>query len=209
MRLIIDGQLTEPESLEGGLEGLVQALIQEYGKKERVVSSIRIDGEVLENFEGPVLRSIDPLGIETLEIRTESMAMVSKNILRASAESVPALIDELSLINRDLQSRNPASGLERTENALTYWISIVEGSLKAIQVLKLDLKSVSVPVALGASQTELNGFELLEKINSLLEEIQSAFENEDNLEIGDLFEYDLPPLLRSFQDVLFKLAEKS
>jgi len=207
MQIQIDGQPQKIDIPNEGMEPAVQAILRHCADEGRVVIAIRADGEELPEFEGPALAGMDISKVEVLVAETDTIESVAGNILRSSAESIPQLIDEFSAINQDLQSRNVESGLQRTEKAVTFWISIVEGCLKSIILLQRDLDSTQVTVSGPSGETQMAGNEVLQKINALLEDTQTAFENQDNLEIGDIFEYDIPPLLRAFQQVLFQLAE--
>lgn len=208
MNILIDGQSKEIEDTGTGMESLLKSVLKVCADDRRVVTGVRVNGEDLPEFEGPGLETINTSEIETVEVETQPIDEVAHNILRTSAESIPQLIDEFSLVNQELQSRNVESGLKRTENAISFWISIVEGCLKAIMILQKDLDAIQVTVSDSRGDSTQTGNEVLRKINSLLEDTQTAFENQDNLEIGDIFEYDLPPLLRSFQQVLYQLAEE-
>ncbi len=205
MLIVIDNQSTEVDLPEGDFSAAVKGILKYCADESQVVTSITVDGTQFLELEDESFLSHDRGTVERVEVSTQSVKETAENILHSAAEGIPQLIEEFTLINQDLQSRNLTSGLERTENALTYWISIVDGCLKAIQVLGHDLNTLTVSIS---GEAEVTGMALLEKINSLLGETQTAFENQDNLEIGDIFEYDLPPLLRSFQGILFQLTEK-
>jgi hypothetical protein len=92
------------------------------------------------------------------------------------------------------------------ENSIDFWIDLAHGTVSALRVVGLDFDS-----ALGTADNNLESLdfppsEVVFRINQLLDETQRAFEDSDTVEIGDILEYDLPPLLVAYQSILRNLS---
>lgn len=208
MQILIDQEPANVSLPEGDFSAAVNAVVKHCAEGGRVVTDLEVDGAAYSVDDDSALQAIDRGSVECLSIRTESMEETARRILRSLAEGIPELIDAFAKVNENLQSRDVSAAFDRVEKAGEYWIEIVEACLSTVRALGTDFESVSAPAPGGSGSETISGTEVLTRINNLLAETQTAFENEDNLEIGDIFEYDLPPLLRAFQRILYTLSEK-
>lgn len=207
MRLLIDGHEVEevPEGVD--FPTIFTQIVRQCGKQQRVVVSANIDGEDRTGIDPKDLEGIDVASVEMVKVTTAPLQEVSLNVLKECADSVPRLVEGFSDVARRLQAGNQAEGMGKADEAFAFWIEITGGVQSALTGLGLSFDSVSFPSQ--DSDQALSAPQVLDRINDLLEETQRAFEDQDNLEIGDIFEYDLPPLLRYFQEALYLLIEQA
>jgi hypothetical protein len=207
MRVLVDGR--EMEEVPGGLDfpAIFTQIVRQCGRQQRVVIAANIDGEDRTGVDPKDLCDIDAASVELVRVLTAPLKEVSLNVLKECADSVPRLVDGFSEVARQLQAGNQTEGMRRAQESLTFWLDITAGVQSALSGLGLSFDSVSF----SSRDTEgaLSAKQVLDRVNALLEETQRAFEDQDNLEIGDILEYDLPPLLRYFQEALYILIEKA
>nr|WP_321023688.1 hypothetical protein [Clostridium neonatale] len=72
---------------------------------------------------------------------------------------------------------------------------------EAINILPQAAEGLQwVDEALNATETSHNGKLTLKEINDFIEEINEALENEDYILVGDIFNYEIIPILEKMHD---------
>jgi len=206
MKVLIDGH--EVDEIAGNLDfrEICTEIIRQCGRQNRVVVSIDVDGDVRTGVDVKGVEDIEASRVEVLKVQTAPVREVSLNVLKECADGIPRLIGGLSEAVGCLQSGDTEGGMCKVERALTFWLDTQTGVRSALRGLDLDFAAIVFPAKEGEETASAS--QVLDRINSLLEETQRAFEDEDSLEIGDILEYDLPPLLRLFQEALYLSLEK-
>jgi len=208
MKVTIDGQLADITLPTESASELVNALMKHCAKDNRVVTAVNLDGTEIPLHNPEEAQGIDLNSAETVEVTSGTARDVAVNVLSSCADHIPHLIEGLGAAAGALQKGQEAEGMETIATALTFWLDISEGVASGMKVLGLDFDSVELPSSEGEETSQQRPSETVAKINSLLEETQRALEENDTVEIGDLLDYDLPPLLRTYQGALYRLAEK-
>lgn len=130
------------------------------------------------------------------------MREVAAEVLQGCAEHLSKVMDVFTRAARELRGSDPREGMVTLEQGLQLFIELVEGTGSAMKVLGRGWDGVF-------TTNETPAEEVVAELNRLLEETQRAFENRDTVELGDIMDYDFPPLLRAYQEVLYDLAAKA
>lgn len=205
MRIIIDGKETVLASEGVGFAQVFDRLVKHCAGEKRVVQEVTIDGEALSSLEEDTIRSVEGATIETLEAKTVPIVELSTEVLRKSADAIPRLIEGFYTSADTIQAGRTEEGYRSINQLLAFWTEILGGIGSGLTGSGLDPGTVSVEVGASGNAESLTGQEILRRINSLLEETQRAFEDRDSVEIADIVGYDLPVLLRGFQQSIYKL----
>jgi hypothetical protein len=207
MEILIDGHGTELAGKSNTFEEVFDRITKHCARERRVVTQVALDGEVLPTLDQSSLASISISGVEKVEATTASIAEVSTDVLKKCADAIPRMIEGFYASADQIQSGNTQQGFEAIGQLVGFWGDIVGGVGSGLIGAELDLSTVTVEVGEAGDTEQLNGQEILTRINSLLEETQRAFEDSDTVEIADIVGYDLPVLVRGFQQSLYKLLE--
>lgn len=206
MRIVIDGTDTDLSLDTRDLLEIQGALGKHCNAIGRVVTEFKVNGT-----EIPLLGPSDsppPLAAEIQEIEVVSSPVreVATKVIHACGEHVSSLVQAVTAAAQQLRDGEKKEGMLIVEEALTLWVNLSEGTLSALQVLGLDFDSITTVASDGGDNRTAT--EVLDQINGLLEETQRAFEDDDIVEISDILDYDLPPLLMKHQQILYLLAEE-
>jgi len=187
MDVILDGAsnydlLGEPENVLSAV-----GAVSEYLRAEgRSILSISVDGaEIAPEDLADRLKDKPASEVGTLEIRSESTAVLVEDCLKGLGENLP----ELPAICRSLaavfQGENPDEGFEPFVHMAELWSEVKSREAMVSNALELDMDSLSLD---GKSIVAIHG-----ELNQYLEEAAQALKDGDTILLGDLLEYELAP----------------
>jgi hypothetical protein len=208
MQILIDGQAVEIVPPEGGFDKIAPEISRYCGERKRVVTGYTVDGSLLPGGAEPEAKGIDAESIQKIEVSTSTIREIAAEVFRGCAEHIPNLIQGFSDAVRQFRKGDQREGMVVTENALSLWLAVQEGAESGMKALGLNWDSVVAP---GSKEGDpaLPAGQVLVEINRLLDETHRVMESGDTVELGDIFDYDLPPLLRAYQSALYLFAEKA
>ncbi len=202
MRIQIDGIPADLASPTGELAEVLSAITSHCTLQKRAVVGLLLDDVPFTVGTGDLPSSSRIRPDSLLEVKTGPMREVAGDVLQGCAEHLTKVLDVFTMAARELRGNDPRAGMVTLEKGLHLFIQLVEGAGSAMKVLGRGWEDVR---ASDGSPAE----EVMGRLNRLLEETQRAFENSDTVELGDILDYDFPPLLRAHQEILHELAAKA
>lgn len=202
MRIQIDGVPADLASPTGDLAEVLSAITSHCTLQKRAITAVLLDGIPLAVGGGELPNTAHVHPESLLEVKTGPMREVAAEVLHGCAEHLSKVMDVFTRAARELRGSDPREGMVTLEQGLHLFIQLVEGTGSAMKVLGHGWEGVF-------TADETPGEEVVAELNRLLEETQRAFENSDTVELGDIMDYDFPPLLRAYQEILYDLAAKA
>ena len=195
MKLKLDGkQISTTEFGDGTLSSLIRDLEKKIAP-ERVIVSMALDGETLDQIGEATKASVSVEELQSLEVSTQEVAGLARSTLNSLLDYLPRLIlgvDEcVEMLN----------GTEETDGHL--------GLGALIDGLQL-VSSAWRGIALFINIDELKPGEVMpdmHKFTDVLGYIVKAQENNDIVQLCDLLEFELKPILNAWLDHANELAE--
>ena len=178
MKILIDGSETLFSGSFGNLEEVLQEILKNQIGGERIVWTVRLNGENYNEKAPHDARKIKMDDIHTLEIGTTDKT----GICRAFLENSGMIFDDLR------ESVEKISGLFRMSDekeANRHFIKFLESYRDLILMLRQSE---------GILESDFQ--EKLVPLEKLADEIIAAQEKEDWIMLADLLEYELTPLLK-------------
>jgi len=195
MKLKLDGkQISTTEFGNGTLSSLIRDLEKKIAP-ERVIISMTLDGETLDQIGEATKAGVSVDELQNLEVSTQEVAGLARSTLNSLLDYLPRLIlgvDEcVEMLN----------GAEETDGHL--------GLGALIDGLQL-VSSAWRGIALFINIDELQPGEVMpdmHKFTDVLGYIVKAQENNDIVQLCDLLEFELKPILNAWLDHANELAE--
>lgn len=207
MKILIDGRDMGWADDSGSFGDLFDRITKHCAGERRVVVQVAVDHSVLADLERESLAQVDVKSVGLVEATTACIGEVAADVLKKCADAIPRLIEGLYASADRIQVGDAQKGYEAIGSLLSFWSEIAGGVGSGLVGSGRDLSAVRVEVGESGNTETLSGQVILERINGLLEDTQRAFENGDSVEIADIVGYDLPVLIRGFQQSLYKLLE--
>ena len=195
MKLKLDGkQISTTEFGDGTLSSLIRNLEKKIAP-ERVIVSMALDGETLDQVGETTKAGVSVDELQNLEVSTQEVTGLARSTLNSLLDYLPRLIlgvDEcVEMLN----------GTEETDGHL--------GLGALIDGLQL-VSSAWRGIALFINIDELKPGEVMpdmHKFTDVLGYIVKAQENNDIVQLCDLLEFELKPILNAWLDHANELAE--
>jgi len=179
MKILIDGTETPLSGSFGNLEEVLQEILSSHISEEKIVWTVRLNGENYSEKASHDARKVKIDTIHTLEIGTTDKTEICRSFL----ENGGMIFDDLR------ESVKKISGLFRMadeKEANKHFIKFLESYRDLIQMLR---QSEGI--------LKLDFQEKLVSLEKLSDEIIAAQENADWIMLADLLEYELAPLLKA------------
>jgi hypothetical protein len=178
MKILIDGNEAPLSGSFGSLEEVLQEILRNQISEEKIVWTVRLNGENYSEKAPHDARKIKIDDIYTLEIGTTDKTEICRSFL----ENGGMIFDDLC------KSAEKISGLFRMadeKEANRHFIKFLESYRDLIQMLRQ-----------GEGIIKLDFQEKLVSLEKIADEIIAAQEKGDWIMLADLLEYELAPLLR-------------
>ena len=178
MKILIDGTETPLSGSFGNLEEVLQEILRNKIGGEKIVWTVRLNGENYSEKSPHDARKIKIGDIHTLEIGTTDKTEICRSFL----ENGGMIFDDLC------ESAEKISGLFRMtdeKEANRHFVKFLESYRDLIQMLRQ-----------GEGIIKLDFQEKLVSLEKIADEIIAAQEKGDWIMLADLLEYELAPLLR-------------
>lgn len=194
MKLTLDGKQISPAEFS---EGILSELIRNLERKiapDRVIVSMILDGEPLDQNGEAAKAGVPVDELDSLEVNTQEVANLARNTLASLLDYLPRLIrgvDECIEMLNGADEKNGHLGL----SALIDGLQLVSSAWKGI-ALFIDIKDR----APGEVMPDMHEF--LDALGYIVQ----AQENGDTVQISDLLEFKLKPILQSWLDHANELA---
>ncbi len=206
MKIIIDGEEVKFEEQPKSFPELLSQVSRLCSERRRVITLMHADNRrVYGGNELPKGLPFENLAL--LEITTGPSREVAAGVLRSCAEHLAQLSEAFAKTSTMLREGASQDGMSRLVEAVNLWLELASGTESAMRVVGLEWNSVEVFGGIDATGGNISAERIVGHLNEILEEIQRTIEDQDTLELVDILEYDLPPLLKGYQEALFKLAE--
>lgn len=202
MRILIDGQPAESAVPTESVHDAVSQIGEKLNQSGRVILSVRVNGNLI---------PLEAVGrtsgsVEILEISSASTRDVAIDVLRGCSEHMPRLIDAFTDCAKKIRTGDIRGAMVIIEEAVSTWLELERGTESAMTALGLDWDDVRIKSGTTIGEAQSAGA-IVREIHRLLEETQRVLESADHVELGDLLDYDLPPVLRAYQVALVNLAD--
>ncbi len=187
----------EPLELTGNfrtLEDIFLSLNNILIEKERMITDVYLNGSPYTERWYRESRDIPIEEVESLEIITKTPKELAKLAMEGSVDALSMMKDALMNIAELYRIGDEMEANEQFANcleAMRAFISVAEGSRR---ILSMDN---------GSDPIHGEGYsEFMEKLSSILSDIEGGQEEEDWILIADIIEYELIPHLESWKDVV-------
>jgi len=193
MQVIIDG---EPGYKIKGVRPTIASVLAEVGEhlvaEGRGILGITADGQdIRPDRLAEVIEELGSRPIDVIEIKSESLLTMVKEILDDILTVVPELSEACHQLGEVFQGPSPNSGIQQFHQLAEIWAAIKVRQQQVAEALGLDLAGVilnSEPISKHH-----------EELNRYLDEAADALAVMDCVLLGDLLEYELAP--RAEQEV--------
>ncbi|MBW7995109.1 MAG: hypothetical protein FVQ81_00775 [Candidatus Glassbacteria bacterium] len=187
MKLLLDGQ--EMKSAEFGGQTLSELIdgVEKELAPERVIVSMLLNGEPLENSEERQNTALPVQELDSLVINTQQVGALALNTLHTLTQYFPELKSSVAACVETLQSEDESEG-HMSLSTLVEGLQMVSSAWHGIaRFLEIEgRKPVDVI-------PEMNGF------NGLLADTLRAQQNGDIVQLCDLLEFELVPIIEQWE----------
>lgn len=192
-----DGLLSPSAGMKlGKLLEEIDTVVHSLGRE---VTKLTLDGkEIGGEHQTDVELVVD--GLDLLEVTTTPQLELVTNLLESTTKVLPQLdkiLPETAAKFRRGQPREGATHLKRVVDAL----SLIQSTLSLSKGLRLD-----ATLGDGAPETTTN--DTLATLTTHLEELSTAFKNQDLVTVADVLEYELPEVLLPLGKILADLGNR-
>jgi hypothetical protein len=205
MKILVDQEEIDLFPLPQTFKEIQERIIHHCAEKKRIALKLLVDGHLVE-FKGDLPQGITLENLELLEVTTGSTRDVATNVLRGCAEHIPRLEEGLTEAATVIRRGQQQEGMNILASSIDLWLELVSGTENAMRVSGLEWNAVRVGLP-GVPEESVLGSLVVSQLDALLEEIQRVIEDQNQVELIDILEYDLPPVLKAYQEALFALAD--
>ena len=196
MDVIIDDQPNTdlapgaPEETFGAAFGRIVETLRRAG---RTVTSVRIDGQPLDDETAERLRERAVSEVRQLNVTTADVDQVAADLLTEITQGLRRLKTAGRRLADQFQSGDTQEALQGVPEVLEAWQLLTEGLQQVARLRSVDLMELKV-----------GGQPATERLQALLEatrDLAGAFKSQDYVAVGDAFGYDLPDQVQFLQDL--------
>jgi len=199
VKILVDGEAAANPTAGGEpLVELYRRAVAELLAQGRTVVSTSVDGRILVEDELTKVLDGESDG-EALNLQTVATAELAGSTLKEVAKHVARLREGLRRAVDRLGADDRTGALEAFRPTLEMWMAVCEAVQKVCIVIGHDVAA------------DLDGTSVADehrKIVDALGEIQSAFEQQDWVKLGDLLEYEMLPATDRWEAVVNRLLHK-
>jgi len=202
MELITDGE-REVVDAQGG-KSLGKVLDEERVRvrsEGRVITGIRVDGEVLERERQDELGARSVGEFERVEITTRNADELARETLRELVEHVGQVERVIPELVGHLEAEEIQKAMALLAACCQMWAVVQEALSKVGLVLDWDYGEVEVE---GRSVGEWLG-----EMEGTLREMNEALTNRDYFMLGEVLSHEFSPAMGAWQRILKQLAENA
>lgn len=181
----------------GNFNDLLKKVELELVHKDRVVTHIVLNGEVLTEEQEDLYAGFGVQDIATLEIQTEEPVKLALASLKDTLDYLPELAGSFENTAKRIRSGDYAAGLEFLQESLRMLQSFNQLIDGIRQVLMIDFFQIKLENDEGDNFASLNS-----RMGEIANEILGSAESEDWNELADLLEYELSPLLYRYMGAI-------
>jgi hypothetical protein len=200
-RITIDGRPSDVAiPAAGSVADAYEVVTDHVRSLRRAVVIVRHEGRTIQWGDGSPVWSA-PFGPDSsLEIQTTDPVSLSASMLAHLEEFLPTVATEHRRAAEALRIGDKQPGIERVLNVIPWWKEIRSAAVNVCGLLTIDLTSPPW-IALGHDLHSAG-----ERTDKLLDELREAVELDDFVLVADLLEYELAPLVESWQQICRDLA---
>ena len=180
------------------LEDIIVELNDKFIPQGQQLFQVHINGEFFSERYPRESRYMDLRDIGTLALKTVSDEDMARIILKEA-------IGQSELLTQAMEQISTLFRLAAEDEANQYFAQVLDAlrwflqtSDKACQILKLELEQ-------GQSPQTVMVPAFLAKLQELLQEMMQVSEDEDYILLADLMEYELLPMVQTWQKLLSQL----
>ena len=198
MKILVDNREVKSKRSYGNLQEIVYDISEEQLRKNRVVWSVKVNGTDYDEQSPHDAVNIKTTDIKTLELGTMDTAEICESFM----QNGKALVDCLC---RGTEKVSELFRLDDAEKANRHYSSLLDSCQGFFAMLhhsqgigELDR---TTSVGKGLSLAEKFG-----SIDRLFDSMYVAQQNEDWINLADLLEYELSPLLAECKEIMAAAA---
>jgi hypothetical protein len=199
MEIVIDGikDLVYADS-EKTLDELLLNITRWINENNRIVTKVVVDNASVTDSNKEQYSKMPLLSVQTLEITTDITSQAVVDVLVGAYSYIPLLVEDLRKSLECLRAGEGTQGYQLFSQCLTNWIWINDAIMKIGILMKLDYSAVKAG--------NENMAQRLKKIMELLDQCSTAMNQDDEVAVADVLEYELIPRLEGQSEIAQKLA---
>lgn len=204
MQILIDSEEFLLQKQFEDLPSLLSELRTHCSDRDQVITEIRADDQSLNldhEVDWPPLEEIG-----CLQLTTQPYLEVAASVFIGCADHLPPLIEGIRESARKMRLGHQAEAMNLLIQEIDLLSEILAGTESALSASGLSWNSVSV--TLPDKTDPVPGDQISSRFNLLLEEVVKSLESNDMVDLVDILEYDIAPVLESFMILLRSLAGK-
>jgi len=191
MEITVDGHTHDLNISDvPNFKDLIRKIELELVPEDRVLTHIFLNGEFLTEEQEILYAGFGIDDIATLEVKTEEPVKLALTSLNDTLDYLPELAGSFEKTAEKIRSGDFAAGLEYLNESLALvqnFNQLIEG---VRQVLMIDFFQIKLEDDEGENFAALSNH-----LNNIAKEILAAAQSQNWIELADLLEYELSPLL--------------
>jgi len=194
MKVWIDGCETVLHAYHANLQDVLQEIIDLQIEKNRVIWSVKVNGEAFGEKVPHEASQMDLADIQTLEVETMSAEEICETFLRNSGSILDCLSESADRLHFMFRTSNHQEANRQYWNLMESCQGFFAMLHESEAVLKLDFQNVQLKSA-SLRNTLRNS-------SHLFDSMLTAQEHQDWKNLADLLEHDLSPLLLEYKEIM-------
>ena len=198
MDIYLDGKRLDDSAVQARTVADLLAALRS-ADADRLVVAIRFNGEAPAGAAMEALRGAELAQAGTLELETESARQLAGRTLA----EVSALLEQTrghhSAVGELLAGGRTVKAMELLTASFSVWNAAEDSLQKASRLVGLDLDR--------ADQGRHSPARMIRDLRDHLQRLKQGLQSRDFVAVGDLVEYEMPPLTEGWQQMLAQLQE--
>lgn len=210
MELYLDEEALEViEPAETPLRTVLERLSQDLHGKGRVICEVVVDGHYEGDWEREEFanRPVGELG--SVRLKSEQPRRLAVRTLYDIVGYMPKVKDALVSVSAKLQSRQEEEALQLLADVSTTWLELTRGFQRAAQVVGIELGEINVVPADAEGDSPKSAESIQNDIQDMLEQAADHLDTQNFLELSDLLEYELAPLIPHLEESIYMVIREA
>ncbi len=210
MELYLDDQPLEiTESDETILRTVVERVSSLLAEQNRVICEVLVDGRFEGDWETDAFAQRPVSEVGTVRLKSEEPRRLAIKTLYDIVAYMPKIKDAFIKVSADLQSRQEDEALQLLSQASQTWGDLNQGYMRAAQVVGVDLDEIPVKGSEEVTGGATNAAALQQRVLEHLEQAAEMLEGRRFLELSDVLEYELAPLIVVLEETMYLVIREA
>ncbi len=208
MELFLDERPLEiTESDDSALRDILERVSDQLKDQGRVICEVMVDG----HYEGDWER--DPFGerriaeVESMRLKSEEPRKLAVRTLYDIVAYMPKVKDALINVSASLQARQEEEALRLLSQVTETWVELNQGYSRATQVIGISPSEVVIQSS--TDQESQTAEDVQNEALDLLNQAADFLDERRYLELSDVLEYELAPLIPVIEESMYLLIREA